>query len=286
MKKILVLTSGNISKIEAFEGAEKASFDDINFSSESRKVLVGNKDLKNFDTIYFRLVGRSLEIASLVSDYAKKNNIKVVDRVYTDSGVFPITQSKAMEMKKLSDAGVAIPKTFFGSLVAIQNNSSFKPPFVIKSTSGRRGREVYCPKNQKELKELVAKLQKEEKEGKRFFAQEFIPSEDRVRLLVVGGNVIGAIRQYTKWRKRLGSYKPEEDGAKISEFIFNAKLENLALSAVSAAGLDVCGVDVLFDQKTKKAYVIEANAAPSWNLINKYCGVSVESEILKFLQTI
>lgn len=292
-KNILILTSGSVLKLESFKSVRNqvlsiklASFNDINFSSRSKKVFLKNKDLAEFDVIYFRLIGKSLEIASLVADYAKNNNIKLVDKVYTNSTVFPVTQSKAMEMKALSDHKVTIPKTYFGSLENISKNYNkmFKFPFVVKATSGSHGREVYSPQNMEELEKLVKDLKLQEKQGKKFFAQEFIPCTKRIRALVVGGKVLGAISQLTKWRKRIGGYSPEENEIKIEKYELDDNLEKLALDATNATNLDICGVDILISDVTGKAYVIEANAAPGWKLINKYCGVLVEDEIIKYLQ--
>lgn len=287
-KKILVLTSGHVKKLDAFKfkNVKLASFDEVNFSTKSKSVFIGKTDLSTFDLIYFRLVGKSLEIASVVADYAKEKGVKLVDKIYEKSHVFPITQSKAMEMKALSDAGVSIPKTYFGSLKLIKKNGEkmFGFPYVLKATSGSRGREVYSPKNNTELNKLLVELGAQEKAGKKFFAQEFIPTTKRIRVLVVGGKVIGSISQLTKWRKRIGGYKPVEDEVKIQKHELSSNAEKLAIKATNAVSLDICGVDILKDSVTNKTYVIETNAAPSWKLINKYCQVSVEDEIVKFLK--
>lgn len=294
MKKILILTSGKKSKLTPFKMSQRdlkidlttASFDDVYFESGSRELLLkGGVKLSEFNVIYFRLVGKSLETAALVAEYAKKKRTKIIDRIYEKSQVFPVSQSKAQEMKSLADAGVPIPRTIFGSLNEITGKSKgmFGFPFVIKSTSGSHGREVYSPNNTKELKSLLETLLPEEKAGKKFFAQEFINCTRRVRVLIVGGKIIGSISQLTKWRKRVDGYMPSEDEKKIDKYIPSRDLEKLAFDAVKAVGIDIAGVDILVDEKTGRNLVIEVNAAPSWKLIKKFCGVNVEYEILKFI---
>ncbi len=302
MKKILILTSGKKKKLTPFKLSIRdlkidlttASFDDVYFDSGNKELLLkGGLKISDFNVIYFRLVGKSLETAALVAEYAKKKwingvfpkRIKIVDRIYQRSQVFPITQSKAQEMKSLADAGVSIPKTIFGSINEIVKRGPlvFGFPFVIKSTSGRKGHEVYSPKDIKELKALAETLLLEEKSGKKFFAQEFVNCTKRIRALVIGGKIVGSISQLTKWRRRVDGYKPREDEKKIDKFILSKDLEELALSAVKATGIDIAGVDILVDEKTGKDFVIEVNAAPSWKLIKKYCKVNVEYEILKFV---
>lgn len=294
VKKILILTSGKKSKLTPFKLSIRdlkidlttASFDDVYFDSTSPDLMLkGGVKISGFSLIYFRLVGKSLETASLVADYAKKKRIQIVDRIYQKSQVFPITLSKAMEMKSLSEALVSIPKTFFGSLAQIAKSCPlvFGFPFVIKSTSGSRGREVYSPQNIKDLRNLLKALFLEEKTGKKFFAQEYINCTKRIRVLIVGGKIIGAVSQLTKWRKRVAGYTPQEDEKKIEKFVLINELEKLALDAYNAVGIDIAGVDILLDDTSNKYFVIEVNAAPSWKLVKKYCGVNVEYEILKYI---
>lgn len=261
VNNILILTSGKVLKLDSFpDTVDKASFDDVWFDSQSNDLRIMNIDLRIYKTIYFRMVGKSLEVATLVADYAIKNNIQIVDGIYTKSNLMPPSLGKSIELRKLIKANVPIPKTIFGKL----DELSF--PYVIKSTTSSRAREVWLisSKNDSYPKE----------KGKIYFAQEFIPNAHRARLLVIGNRVVGGILRHTKWNK---------DETKETLNPIPKDMEELAIKATNAVGLEICGVDLLID-KNNKLYVIEANAAPSWKLINKYCGVSVEDEIIKYLQ--
>jgi glutathione synthase/RimK-type ligase-like ATP-grasp enzyme len=57
----------------------------------------------------------------------------------------------------------------------------------------------------------------------------------------------------------------------------------LAIQATDAAGLDISGVDILRIDGTGELLIIEANAAPSWRLVEKYTGKNMAEEILKWL---
>ena len=259
VKGILILTSGKVSKLDAFpDVVDKGSFDDVWFDSENFF------DLKQYKLIYFRMVGRSLEPATLVAHYAVKNRIKIIDKIYETSLLMPLSLGKSIELKKLMDANVPVPKTVFGRM------DKLPYPFVVKSTSSQRGREVWKVDNGSMMKDLRSRMDK----NKFYFAQEFIPNANRTRALVVGDKVVGAIKRQTKWNK---------DETKETLNPIPKEVEKLALFATNAAGLNICGVDILEDAGGK-LWVIEANAAPSWKLINKYCGVIVENEIIKYLQ--
>lgn len=274
---ILILTSGNISKLDDFknkEGVTLGSFSEINYSSDSLDLNLKTYSLKQFDVIYFRMVGKSLEIATLVANYAIKNNIKLVDEMYSNSLLMPISLGKSLEMRRLYESGIKIPRTVYPvGDVASGDFSSMQFPYIVKSTSGQKAREVCLVKNQEELDAL--KTTKYEK-NKFYFAQELVPNARRIRALVVGDKVIGAIVRHTKWNK---------DNTKITLDPVPADIEKLAVDSAKAVGLNISGIDILVNSQTNEMFVIEANAAPAWKLINKYCKVNVEDEIIKYLQT-
>jgi glutathione synthase/RimK-type ligase-like ATP-grasp enzyme len=274
MNKILILTSGKVSKLDNFRdlpaGSQVkvvlASFNDICYDSENNIVKVGETGLKEFSLIYFRMVGRSLEIATLVANYAIKNNIKLVDNMYTNSLLMPISLAKSIEMLQLSESGISIPRTVFG------NFEKLDYPYVVKSTTGQKSREVWRVTNVEDLENLKVKLDAK----KIYFAQALVTKARRIRALVVGDRVIGAIERQTKWNR---------DETKNTLNPIPQDIVDLALKSARAVDLDICGVDILVNTETGEKYVIEANAAPSWKLINKYCGVVVEDEIIKYIQT-
>lgn len=269
MNNILILTSGNITKLDDFKnkGVDLGSFSQIHFDSSKDGLFLKDYDLKKYKLIYFRVVGKSLEIATMVANYAIKNNIKVVDNLYTNTNLMPISLAKSLELKELVEAGIPIPRTVTGDF------SSLDYPYIVKSTSGQKAREVWLVNSQEDLDKL--KQEKFEK-GKMYFAQSLVPNAERIRVFVIGDRAVGAIKRHTKWNK-----------THIKETLnpIPQDIAKLAVDSAKAVGLDISGVDILVDSKTNQMYVIEANAAPAWKLINKYCGVIVEDEIIKYLQT-
>ena len=296
-KKILILVGGSPSKLDNFAAQAEnlefdeieiklASFSDIEFGSidGAYSLQIDGNDLSSFDVIYFRMLGKRLEDASLVANYAKKKGIKIIDLLYTKSLLMPASLSKVVELEILISAGLPVPEIYFANLESINKNSAkiLGFPFVIKSTSGKKGRDVWSAQSMKELTVLIDVLKEREKKGERFFAQRFIRASQRIRALVVGKEVIGAITRPAKWRRRLANKtEGHKEAIKLS-----SELETLALEAAKAVSLDICGVDILVDDMSNKPYIIEANAAPSWKAIAKDCGVNVERKILEFLSRI
>jgi glutathione synthase/RimK-type ligase-like ATP-grasp enzyme len=296
-KKILILVGGPLRKLDNFvEPVKKlgmdvtlASFRDINFFSGSDvssalQIKVGDKDIKEFSLIYIRMVGKRMEDATLVVNYAKQNGIKIVDGVYMDSLFIPSTISKALEMKKLIDNGIPLPQTFFASLDRLGSEAPklLGYPFVLKSTSGRKARDAWLIDSGEKWNELYSSLRVREKEGVRFFAQKPVSASQRIRTLVIGGEVVGAITRPTKWRTALTG-KSKESGVKEAITSVEAHYTEVSLKAAKAAGLDIAGIDILEEDKTGNLFIIEANAAPAWNLITRDCNVNVEEKVLLFL---
>ena len=66
----------------------------------------------------------------------------------------PLSLGKSIELKKLMDANVPVPKTVFGRM------DKLPYPFVVKSTSSQRGREVWKVDNGSMMKDLRSRMDK------------------------------------------------------------------------------------------------------------------------------
>lgn len=155
MKKILIITKRNLFKDEDFVKASNkvgnvkvqlCTFSDINYKTVYGKteVYCGKTTLSDFDLIYFRVVGVFFETASIVADYAKNNNIPVVDQMYKKIKYMRLPVAKGLESKILIDAKIPHPATMFGSILNITKKAEkdFGYPFVIKGTNGKQGNAV------------------------------------------------------------------------------------------------------------------------------------------------
>lgn len=297
MKQILILTGGTAKKLDLFKepierlglGVTLACFYDLHYISTDKNkkgmvIRMGINDLTDFSLIYIRMVGKSMEEATLVVNYARDHNIKVIDRVYDAAVFIPSTISKAMEMQKLIDADISIPKTLFASLAKLKilGPQEFDFPFVLKSTSGRKARDAWIVENSEKMEELFGVLREREKMGTNFFAQSLIMATQRIRVLVVGNEAVGAITRPTKWRKIVNGGQ-EVEGKKEALMNIEKRYVDLALKGAKAVDLDIAGVDILEEDNTGNLFIIEVNAAPAWKLITKDCKVNVEEKILNFL---
>ncbi len=295
-KKILIIVGGGVKHLAPFAvEAEKlgldvtlASFRNLEYSSEGPfRLLVKGEPVENFDVIYIRLVGKRFEDVSLLVNYAREKGIKIVDKMYAESQIIRLPLAKSLEGKLLLNAGVPMPKTYFGSLKKIMEEGPklFGYPFVIKGTQGKQGHAVWSPKNPEQMEELYKELREKEKTGGRFLAQEFIEASQRNRVFVIGDSAVAAITRPTRWRKRFLPKIGGEFPAGKREALTPVPEEDarVALQATHALNVDIAGVDVIHEDSSGKAFVLEVNSAPRWESIAKDTGVNVEKEILKFL---
>ncbi len=298
--RILIIAGGKKKKLEDFKEPVKklgldvkiASLSELNYSSDTPyKLKIGATDVDKFSLIYIRVVGTRLEDLTLLCNYAKEKGIKIVDHLYEESILMPSSLGKSIETAKLIKAGIPVPKTYFGSLTTVikKAKSEFGFPFVIKSTTGKKAREVWSPNTEEELESLLKVLKKlEQKSHMRFFTQEFIKGSQRIRVFLIGGKAVAAITRPTKWRRRFidkvnGDFPEAEKKAIIPVPEEDAYL---AIKSARAVSLDIAGVDILKDDKTRKSYILEVNAAPSWGAVKKDTGIIVEEEILKYLASL
>lgn len=300
--KILIIAGGKTNHLSPFLKAAKklnidataASFSDLSyqaFQGSNFKLEILGKDIRAFNIIYIRLVGKHFEELSILVDYARKNNIRLVDTFYQKSEFAKLPYPKSLETKVMYEAGIPMPSTIFGSLDFIKEKAPryFGDTFVIKDTAGKQGHGVWCPRNKEELDQIMSKLLIEESEKKkRYLAQEFIQSGQRTRVLVIGGKAIAAITRPTKWRKRFTKKINGEMPAGKREAINPIPKEDveIALKAAKALSIDIGGVDILHDEVTQKAYILEVNSAPRWQAIEEDVNIDVEEIILKYLDSL
>jgi glutathione synthase/RimK-type ligase-like ATP-grasp enzyme len=301
MNKILVVVGGGVRHINPFVEAGKelgldvtvASLAKLEYATVGEKVVVkiSGSDLKEFNVIYLRLVGKRYEDAALLVNYARENGLRIVDEVYERDGLIRVPIPKSIETKMLYDAHLPVPKSYFGRMKMIAEAAPelFGFPFVIKGTTGKQGHAVWSPQNIEELNKLVEEFTPLERTAKmRFVAQEFIEASQRNRIFIIGDRAIAGITRPTRWRKRFLEKVNGEfpEGTKTALDPIPAEDADIALSASRALGINIGGADIITEDKTGKKYVLEVNSAPRWVALKRDTGINVEKEIVKYLASI
>ena len=192
-----------------------------------------------------------------------------------------IVQNKFHTSQILSTANIAVPTTMLvhfpitNDLIA--TNIGF--PCVIKVLVGSFGEGVYLCHSEDEYRKLIEFLKNLDND-KALLVQEFIddrPGED-LRVFVVGNKVLGAMKRTAPD----GDFRANITiGGTGESFPLSKEIEDISLATAKALGLEIAGIDLLFDKRGFR--VCEANSNPGFNGFDHYCNTDIASEIVSYI---
>ena len=185
---------------------------------------------------------------------------------------------KFLTTARLEAAGLPVPRTVTcqDSETAMQAFETLGGDVIVKPLFGAEGRGI-CRVSDPDL--AFRTFRTLERVDAVLYLQEFIhhPGHD-VRVLVLGGEIVGSIRRYsdTDFRTNVArSGRAEVHSPTPDE-------QRLALAASDATGTDFAGIDLLYDQ-SGRCFVIEANAVPGWQAFQRTTGIDVASRFLEWV---
>jgi len=213
-----------------------------------------------------------------------------VIRHFEQAGITCINTSVSIETVKdklrtsqiLSRHSIPIPNTMMVRFPIdenlVKNNIGF--PCVVKVVTGSYGEGVYLCERQRDFKKLMEFVDNLGNK-KTMIVQEYMgtrPGED-LRVLVIGGKVIGAMKRTAPE----GDFRANITGGGTGEgYPLTDKIEFLARETAKVLGLDIAGIDLLFD---KDGFcVCEANSNPGFSGFEKYCGVDIADQLTDYVK--
>jgi glutathione synthase/RimK-type ligase-like ATP-grasp enzyme len=324
-KKIAVFYGGKITQhlVLIREAAKKLgvkldliSYNQVVMETEKNEIWIRSPriedatkiNINEYEVVFFRTTGKHWEEVDLILSNLRKE-VVVVDPL-VEKGK-PSQACKAWQMKKLSEAGIPVPKTIYGSLwflyeymvrqqffvdahtlddspAALQKKLIDSPinfPIILKGSGGDRGTRVFMAKNIKEMEKLVHDLRKSD-----------------YRVLILGEKVLGVMKRY---RTKKGEFRNNFSmGGEVEVADLPENVKKMAVEAAKVCGLAVAGVDVMprnnyklritnYELNNNKQiklsndindYVIlEVNKGPQFKGFMKATGIDVPSEIVKYL---
>jgi RimK family alpha-L-glutamate ligase len=213
-----------------------------------------------------------------------------VVRHFEQAGVTCINGSLPIETVKdklrtsqiLSRSGIAIPNTMMVRMPIDDKlvETSIGFPCVIKVVTGSYGEGVYLCERKRDYKKLMEFIDNLGNK-KTMIVQEYLGERvgEDLRVLVIGGKVIGAMRRTAPD----GDFRANITAGGTGEnFELTEEIEYLARETARVLGLDIAGVDLLFDQRGFR--VCEANSNPGFLGFERYCGVDVADFITEYVR--
>jgi len=190
------------------------------------------------------------------------------------------TRDKLRCLQVLSKSNIGLPKTGFtnysddaGRLI----NSVGGKETIIKLLEGTQGLGVILAENKKAATSVIEAFNKLKA---RVMVQEFIKesSGTDIRAFVVDGEVVAAMKRVAPE----GEFRSNiHRGATAEKLILNDEQERTALKAAKVLDLQVAGVDMLISDRG--SLIIEVNASPGLEGIEKYTQVDVAGKIINSL---
>jgi RimK family alpha-L-glutamate ligase len=212
-------------------------------------------------------------------------------RHFEKLGYFTLNSSESIDDAKdklstvqvLAANNIPIPKTMLAKfpldLELVEKEFSF--PVIMKAASGSMGKGVFLCEKKDQLEDMAEFMESHLNQNVNLILQEFVSGSKGkdIRVIVVGGRAIGAMLR----EAREGGFRSNyAKGGSVKPFPLNPDIEWIAVESAKALGLDVAGVDILFDGDSYK--VCEVNSTPWFEGFEKATGIKVPEEIFHYIK--
>ncbi len=216
--------------------------------------------------------------------------IKAVIRHFERMGVPVINSSDAIDNVKdklythqiLAQSNLDIPNTMLLKhpidIDFVEKNIGF--PVIVKKISGSYGRGVFLCENKKQLNQLIT-MAELTKKSYDIIIQEFVKDTwgKDLRVFVVNNKVVGCMmRQSTDDDFRANISR----GGEGFPYEVNEQIEWLSSESSKALGLDMAGVDLLFQNGGYK--ICEVNSNPGFEGMENFTKKNIANEIVSFIK--
>ncbi|MDT7894713.1 MAG: lysine biosynthesis protein LysX [Desulfurococcales archaeon] len=244
------------------------------FHLEEEPIAVGVRDQHRIDICIQRSIVRPL--APAVSAAIESQGIRVVNR----SVATLIAQDKAVSLSILSSKGIPVPRTYvaygLGSILEAAKLIGY--PLVYKPSQGSWGRLVSLVKDEEILRTLYEHREAiQDPRARVGLVQELVDKGDRdIRALVVGSRVVGAMY-------RVGEFVTNyARGSEVVAVKLPPEVEDLAVRAAEALGLEIAGVDI-FEKRSGGYIVNEVNPVPEFKGVAAATGIDIAGIIANYI---
>lgn len=252
---------------------------DLIVTQEDRKsILVGGKlePLPDFvlprmgaGTTYFALaVIRHLERLGVPCFNAAANIDTVKDKLYTQ--------------QILAESNLPVPKTMLARFPVntelIEKKIGF--PAIIKTLSGSQGKGVFLSENRKSLEDLMQLIEATSPKAN-IILQEFISDSygRDLRVFTIGGRAVVCMERTAPQDSFKANFSA---GGSVREYPLTPEIEWLAVETSRILGLEIAGVDLLFDGDHFK--ICEVNSSPGFEGMEAATGRNIPAEIFHYLK--
>lgn|SRR3972149_2771 len=245
---------------------------------------IKGKKLNEYDLIYM-IVGKRRWEWYTAAYFLNKNfgtlivNNKIVDPNYN------YFLTPALDYLKQSENTLPFPKSavVFNPKEIDSVLEEFHLPVIVKTSIGRQGRGVYLAKSRDEVKKAAKAILATNTYS--FIIREFIPNDGDIRVFIVGGKAIGAMKRIPKTGEFRSNISQGGNGEKFDLEIY-PNVKELAEKAAQITKTEIAGVDIIINKETGELYILEVNPAPQFEGLERYTGVNVAVTIIEYFESL
>lgn len=235
-------------------------------------------DCLNFDNwgdiILWRSSNLTKENRYIIFEYLKNNNKIIINIGQIEGNISSkyYQQYKVLNyIKKHKYTSLNyIPTYKFNSFDDLKKCHSLNLPFIEKPDEGAQGNGVRLINNYSEIIDLSKNVY-----------QNFIPNDGDYRVICLGSKVLGIVKRVAKKGDIRNNISQGGDVFIETDIDIKNKLENIALQISSIFNLNLCGVDIVFDEKDNNFKFLEVNSLVWWEGFSQITGINIGNEIIK-----
>ncbi|MEZ4754250.1 MAG: RimK family alpha-L-glutamate ligase [Bdellovibrionota bacterium] len=241
------------------------------------KIYYRNEELDRFDAIIPRIASNSAHQSISVLRQLELQGIYCIN----NSAAVSIASDKLRTLQILSKRNIGIPLSGFvyqktDAASAIKRAGG--APVIVKLLDGTEGKGVILAESNKTALAIIETLKLAKRQT---LIQNFV-SESKgadIRAFVVGDSVIASMKRKAKE----GEFRSNVHRGGSTELCqLSEEYEQTALRAAKIVGLGVAGVDML--ETSKGPQVMEVNASPGLEGIEKCTGINIAGKIIEHIE--
>ncbi len=251
----------------------------MNITSQKPTIHYKGSELGNYDAVIPRIGASVTFYGAAVVRQLETMGVFCMN----DSVAITRARDKLRSLQLLSKKGIGLPVTGFAhSLDEIKDLIKMVggPPLVIKFLEGTQGIGVILVETSKAARSVLEAFL-----GLKvnIMVQEYIKEAGGadIRCLVVGDKVVAAMHRQSRSPEEFRSNLHR--GGVATPINITDEERQMAIRAAQITGLNVAGIDIV--RSHRGPLIIEVNASPGLEGIEKTTGVDVATEMIKFLET-
>lgn len=253
-------------------------FDLIVTRDDRKSILVDGRPTELPDFVLPRMGAGTTYFALAVIRHLERLGVFCVN----SSASIDTVKDKLFTQQILAQRGIPVPKTMLVKFPVpvdlVETQIGF--PVVVKMLTGSQGSGVFLSETRDSFRDLMQFVEAANRSAN-IIIQEFVAdSHGRdLRVFVVGGRAIATMERCGA----NGTFKANfSAGGTVRAYETTPEIEWLATQTAQILGLEIAGIDLLFDASHFK--VCEANSSPGFQGLEGACAVDVPRAVFEFMR--